>query len=38
MGLILRGVSFEYRARTTRLWIWDRAFAGGSMLAAFRKG
>ena len=38
MGLILRGVSFEYRARTTRLWIWDRAFAGGSMLAAFSQG
>ena len=38
MGLILRGVSFEYRARTTRLWIWDRAFAGGWMLAAFSQG
>ena len=38
MGLTLRGVSFEYRARTTRLWIWDRAFAGGSMLAAFSQG
>jgi cytochrome d ubiquinol oxidase subunit II len=38
VGLILRGVSFEYRSRTTRLWIWDRAFAGGSMVAAFSQG
>jgi cytochrome bd ubiquinol oxidase subunit II len=38
VGLILRGVSFEYRARTTRLWIWDRAFAFGSFLAAFSQG
>ena len=38
VGLILRGVSFEYRARTTRLWIWDRAFAFGSLLAAFSQG
>jgi cytochrome d ubiquinol oxidase subunit II len=38
MGLIFRGVAFEFRARTTRLWIWDRAFAFGSMLAAFSQG
>ncbi|KAB7648614.1 cytochrome d ubiquinol oxidase subunit II [Polymorphobacter fuscus] len=38
MGLIFRGVAFEYRARTTRLWIWDRAFAFGSVLAAFSQG
>jgi cytochrome bd ubiquinol oxidase subunit II len=34
LGLVFRGVAFEYRARTTRLWLWDRAFAGGSMLAS----
>ena len=38
LGLVFRGVAFEYRARTTRLWIWDRAFAFGSMLAAFSQG
>ncbi len=38
LGLVFRGVAFEYRARTTRLWIWDAAFAGGSTLAAFSQG
>ncbi len=38
LGLVFRGVAFEYRARTTRLWIWDRAFALGSTLAAFSQG
>ena len=38
VGLIFRGVAFEYRARTTRLWIWDSAFAFGSLLAAFSQG
>jgi len=38
VGLIFRGVAFEYRARTTRLWIWDFAFSFGSMLAAFSQG
>src|SRR3981189_2710460 len=29
-GLILRGVAFEYRAKTERLrWIWDVSFIGG---------
>jgi cytochrome bd ubiquinol oxidase subunit II len=38
-GLILRGVAFEYRAKTQRLrWIWDSAFAGGSLVAAFVQG
>jgi cytochrome bd ubiquinol oxidase subunit II len=38
-GLILRGVAFEYRSRTKRLrWIWDAAFAGGSLVAAFMQG
>ena len=38
LGLVFRGVAFEYRARTTRLWIWDRAFAFGSIMAAFSQG
>lgn len=38
LGLVFRGVAFEYRARTSRLWIWDGAFAFGSTLAAFSQG
>jgi cytochrome bd ubiquinol oxidase subunit II len=38
-GLILRGVAFEYRSKTERMrWIWDAAFAGGSVAAAFVQG
>jgi cytochrome d ubiquinol oxidase subunit II len=38
-GLILRGVAFEYRNKTVRLrWVWDSAFAGGSLVAAFIQG
>jgi cytochrome d oxidase subunit CydB len=38
-GLILRGVSFEYRHKTERMrWVWDAAFAGGSLVAAFIQG
>src|ERR1700751_5939831 len=38
-GLILRGVSFEFRAKAQSLrWIWDAAFAGGSLVAAFVQG
>jgi cytochrome bd ubiquinol oxidase subunit II len=38
-GLILRGVAFEYRYKTQALrWIWDAAFAGGSLVAAFTQG
>ncbi|MFZ4688268.1 MAG: cytochrome d ubiquinol oxidase subunit II [Polymorphobacter sp.] len=38
LGLVFRGVAFEYRARTTRLWLWDAAFAFGSTMAAFAQG
>ncbi len=38
LGLVFRGVAFEFRARTTRLYIWDFAFAFGSILAAFSQG
>ena len=38
-GLILRGVAFEYRHQTERMrWVWDAAFAGGSLVAAFIQG
>jgi cytochrome bd ubiquinol oxidase subunit II len=38
-GLILRGVAFEYRSKTERLrWVWDAAFSGGSLIAAFTQG
>jgi cytochrome d ubiquinol oxidase subunit II len=40
MGLILRGVAFEFRFKVehARRPLWDRAFAGGSYLAAFCQG
>ena len=39
IGLILRGVAFEFRGRAERLrWVWDWSFAGGSALAAFAQG
>jgi hypothetical protein len=32
-GLILRGVSFEFRHKTERMrWIWNASFAGGRSL------
>ncbi len=38
-GLILRGIAFEYRHNTVRFrWIWDAAFAGGSLVASFIQG
>ena len=38
-GLILRGVAFEFRNHARRLhWVWDVAFSGGSLLAAFMQG
>jgi cytochrome d ubiquinol oxidase subunit II len=39
LGLVFRGVAFEYRWRTVRArWAWDVAFCGGSALAAFSQG
>src|ERR1700693_2805510 len=39
LGLILRGVAFEFRNKTQRLrWIWDISFAGGSLIATFIQG
>ncbi|WP_370673796.1 cytochrome d ubiquinol oxidase subunit II [Pleomorphomonas sp. PLEO] len=39
LGLIFRGVAFEYRWRTKRwLPVWDWGFAIGSLVAAFSQG
>lgn len=39
LGLVFRGVSFEFRARAVRSRIlWDFGFAGGSFVAAFAQG
>ena len=39
LGLVFRGVAFEYRWRSERgRGIWDLAFFGGSFVAAFAQG
>ncbi|MDR2325792.1 MAG: cytochrome d ubiquinol oxidase subunit II [Acidovorax sp.] len=40
VGLILRGVAFEFRFRASdqRRHIWDKAFAGGSLVATAMQG
>src|SRR5258707_5070613 len=39
LGLILRGVAFEFRYKTQRLrWIWDLSFAGGCLIRTVLKG
>jgi len=39
LGLIFRGVAFEYRWRTERLRVfWEAAFTGGSFVAALAQG
>jgi cytochrome d ubiquinol oxidase subunit II len=39
LGLVFRGVAFEFRWRTERgQFLWDWAFAGGSLLAALCQG
>jgi cytochrome bd ubiquinol oxidase subunit II len=39
IGLVLRGVAFEFRWRTRRgQFLWDWAFAGGSFIAAVAQG
>ncbi|TNC47309.1 cytochrome d ubiquinol oxidase subunit II [Rubellimicrobium rubrum] len=40
VGLILRGVAFKFRTKMTpgSKLLWDRAFLGGSMLAALAQG
>jgi cytochrome d ubiquinol oxidase subunit II len=39
LGLVFRGVAFEFRWRTVRgRFLWDIAFMGGSLVAAFGQG
>jgi cytochrome bd ubiquinol oxidase subunit II len=39
IGLILRGVAFEFRFKSERSrWMWDVAFSFGSLLAALMQG
>jgi cytochrome d ubiquinol oxidase subunit II len=39
IGLILRGVAFEFRFKAERhRWMWDVAFTSGSILAALMQG
>ena len=39
LGLVFRGVAFEYRWKTTRgQWVWDWSFIAGSVIAAFSQG
>src|SRR5665648_941244 len=39
LGLILRGVAFKFRFKSSRFrWAWDLAFAGGSTVAALMQG
>lgn len=39
LGLILRGVSFEFRFKATQYqYLWDLAFSGGSILATAMQG
>jgi cytochrome d ubiquinol oxidase subunit II len=38
LGLIFRGVAFEFRARGAAQAFWDRSFAAGSLVVAFVQG
>jgi cytochrome d ubiquinol oxidase subunit II len=39
LGLILRGVSFEFRNKAQQSrWIWNLSFGGGSLVASFMQG
>ncbi|KAA9009867.1 cytochrome d ubiquinol oxidase subunit II [Histidinibacterium aquaticum] len=41
LALVFRGVAFEFRWRAVRPWtqvLWDRAFIGGSVVAALAQG
>ncbi|MBZ9774054.1 cytochrome d ubiquinol oxidase subunit II [Mesorhizobium sp. CO1-1-8] len=38
-GLIFRGIAFEFRLQTVAFrWVWDIAFAGGSLVATLSQG
>jgi cytochrome d ubiquinol oxidase subunit II len=38
LGLLFRGVAFEFREVSTRRWIWDNGFWIGSLVATFAQG
>lgn len=38
LGLMFRGVAFEYRWRSKNQWFWDWSFSLGSLAAAFSQG
>jgi len=38
LALVFRGVAFEFRGISRSKTLWDRAFAGGSLLAALSQG
>lgn len=38
LALVFRGVAFEFRWRSNRQWVWNLAFTGGSIVAAFSQG
>src|SRR5690606_40000975 len=40
IGLIFRGVAFEFRFKASEHWrhVWDKAFIGGSLVATFAQG
>jgi cytochrome d ubiquinol oxidase subunit II len=38
LGLVFRGVAFEFRWRTQRKGLWDWAFTSGSVVAALAQG
>jgi cytochrome d ubiquinol oxidase subunit II len=38
LGLLFRGVAFEFREVSPRRWIWDNGFWMGSLLATFAQG
>jgi cytochrome bd ubiquinol oxidase subunit II len=38
LGLVFRGVSFEFRFKTSRQFLWNWGFAGGSIVAAVSQG
>ncbi|MCP3368021.1 cytochrome d ubiquinol oxidase subunit II [Bradyrhizobium cajani] len=39
LGLILRGVAFEFRGKAQRSrWVWDVSFSAGSFAASFMQG
>src|SRR5580693_9483040 len=38
MGLVFRGIAFEFRHMSTRRQLWDRSFHFGSVVATFAQG